>query len=211
MSNYVLLIDMDGVLCDWTGRLLTVYRMMYPDRPCPQFKDVKEFYLESHFPPEHREDVMKISGMPGFYSLLTPIEGAIDALKDMEQNCADFLTPFICSSPDVEWAGRTCHSEKAIWVSDLLGPFWSQRLILTKDKTLIRGHTLIDDKPIISGSMKPTWNQVVFRQPYNQEQTPPETQFTWKDWPVFRESIREMVQGTTAQEKTEPSRIILPR
>ena len=49
-----------------------------------------------------------------------------------------------------------------------LGPEWLQRLVLTSDKTLVRGDLLIDDKPQVSGQERlPSWEHVVFDAPYN--------------------------------------------
>ena len=37
------------------------------------------------------------------------------------------------------------------WVEEHLGRDWTLRLILTRDKTVVNGHILIDDKPKITG------------------------------------------------------------
>jgi hypothetical protein len=39
------------------------------------------------------------------------------------------------------------------------------RVILTHDKTLVRGDVLIDDKPGITGNMIPAWKHLVFDSP----------------------------------------------
>lgn len=46
---------------------------------------------------------------------------------------------------------------------------WLTRLIITSDKTKIRGDLLIDDKPYITGSEYPAWEHVLFTAPYNSE------------------------------------------
>lgn len=53
----------------------------------------------------------------------------------------------ICISPLTPW--HCCVAEKYAWVEQYLGAEFTQRMILTKDKTLIRGDVLVDDKPII--------------------------------------------------------------
>jgi len=204
--KYILLIDMDGVICEWTGRVLSAYRERFPDRPCPSQDEVTQFYLEDLFPEEHRDDVLAIVREAGFYSSLEPIPGAIDALGNMMIECQGFLEPFICSSPEVNYAGLQCHSEKAVWVEKHLGPWWTKRLILTRDKTLVRGHILIDDKPEIKGVTTPTWHQLVFDQPYNRHVA--KQRFTWSDWPILRQSMVGLSNET--QSSTEEGRIIVP-
>lgn len=189
MSNKItLLIDMDGVAADWYAGLLKIYKQRFPDRATVKAEDLKEFFVEAHYPKEHQPDILKITQEAGFYTNLPPIPGAIAAMKDMEKHL-DFIDPFICSSPEVESEGMACHSEKAAWVDKHLGRFWTKRLILTKDKTLVRGHFLIDDKPNITGAMQPTWLQMVYDQPYNRGATNG-VRFSWNDWVEFRESIR---------------------
>ena len=39
------------------------------------------------------------------------------------------------------------------WVENHLGKDWINRLILTRDKTMINGHVLIDDKINITGKV----------------------------------------------------------
>ena len=74
---------------------------------------------------------------------------------------------FICTSPMTEY--YNCVREKYEWVEEHLGFDFTSKMILTRDKTVVTGHVLIDDKPIIKGCMVPTWSQVVFDQPYNTE------------------------------------------
>lgn len=55
------------------------------------------------------------------------------------------------------------------WVEKHLGPDWINRLILTRDKTMINGDILIDDKVHITGAMNsPSWKHVVFTASNNQ-------------------------------------------
>jgi 5'-nucleotidase len=71
----------------------------------------------------------------------------------------------ICTSPLS--GARFCAAEKIQWVHDRLGPEWERRVIITKDKTLVRGDVLIDDKPEVTGALVPTWEHLVFEAPYN--------------------------------------------
>ena len=60
--------------------------------------------------------------------------------------------------------------EKYEWVENYLGDAWVKRIILTRDKTLIKGDYLIDDKPVITGvERSPEWEQIVYDRPYNRD------------------------------------------
>lgn len=65
-----------------------------------------------------------------------------------------------CSTPQIN---TTSHSEKCQWIYGLFGPDMAKNLILTHDKTLIKGDILIDDKINIKGLCKPEWTHVLFR------------------------------------------------
>lgn len=190
--KYILLIDMDGVICDWYGRLVSLYRERYPNRPYIEPSKVSQFYCENLYPEEHREDLVAITREIGFYRDLEPIPGAIEALEDMMHECIGFIEPFICSSPEVMYTGLQCHSEKANWIEQHLGPWWTRRLILTEDKTLVRGHFLIDDKPEVTGVMTPTWAHLRYEQPYNAQYK--DQRFGWVDWPDLRAFLKNHIE-----------------
>lgn len=72
-------------------------------------------------------------------------------------------------------------AEKYLWVEKHLGREATNRLILTKDKTLVRGDILIDDKPHIAGAMRPQWKHIVYDAPYNRERKDV-PRMTWQNW-----------------------------
>ena len=44
-----------------------------------------------------------------------------------------------------------------------MGMDWASRLVICRDKTFVKGHILVDDKPKVTGSYAtPDWQQVVF-------------------------------------------------
>jgi 5'-nucleotidase len=72
------------------------------------------------------------------------------------------------SSPSVN--SETCHSDKSKWLKEHMGEKWARKLILTKDKTVIIGDYLIDDRIDITGVIKaPAWKHIIFTQPYNRD------------------------------------------
>lgn len=84
----------------------------------------------------------------------------------------------ICTAPTTRY--RNCVLEKHEWVEEHLGLEWVGRMVLTRDKTLVRGAVLIDDRPDISGAMTPEWQHVVFDAPYNRHLPGP--RMTWATW-----------------------------
>lgn len=210
MSKCVLLIDMDGVTCNWTAKLRENFEAKFPDRKMLPESQLTQFYVEDLHPAEWRDDMRAIVQEKGFYSSLSPMEGAVESFKDIEQNCLGFIEPFLCSSPEVEYEAQLCHSEKAAWVEKHLGHFWTKRLILTKDKTLVRGHILIDDKPGITGALEPTWSQLVYAQPWNEKAAAGVLpRFTWADWPSFRDNILAVNFGSEKGPASNGSGIII--
>ncbi|MDO8264840.1 MAG: 5'-3'-deoxyribonucleotidase, partial [Candidatus Parcubacteria bacterium] len=57
----------------------------------------------------------------------------------------------------------------------------TKRIILSRDKTLIRGNFLIDDRPEIKGSSIPEWEHIIFDCSYNRNVTN-KKRLTWENW-----------------------------
>lgn len=61
-------------------------------------------------------------------------------------------------------------AEKYAWVREWLGEDFLSRIVVTRDKTVVGGRVLIDDKPKISGCLSEEerdWVHVIFEQSYN--------------------------------------------
>ncbi len=78
--------------------------------------------------------------IPNLYSLMDPIEGAVEAFTIL----ADRFNIFILST--APWENPSAWSDKLIWVQKHLGDKAKNRLILTHHKYLNRGDYLIDDQ-----------------------------------------------------------------
>ena len=176
-TNTIILVDMDGVLCDFNQSLL---RNAHEKLGAPLLtnKDCTTFYTEEMFGSQFRDGVAKLSDESDFFANLAPIEGAVDALNEME---ALGFTVFICTAPKKFYHNPHCAEEKHRWVMKHFGKQWTERIILTRDKTLVHGAVLIDDKPEITGSVVPTWKHVYFDQPYNSTYDKPRIT-TWGSW-----------------------------
>ena len=160
-SSTIVLIDMDSVLVDFEKRLADIWILRHPELPLVPFAERKSFYPFDDHPPYYKQLMNDIISEGGFFLGLEWIPGAQEALQELEK-IADV---FIYTSPMSN--ARHCACEKIEWVRRNLGDRWTERVILTRDKTLVHGDYLIDDKPEITGVRKPDCEQLVFEAPYN--------------------------------------------
>ncbi|KAK7498300.1 hypothetical protein BaRGS_00010560 [Batillaria attramentaria] len=159
------LVDLDGVLCDFEGYFLEKYREKFPHEPFIPLEERKTFYLRDQYAklrPDLPDKVRDIYNAEGFFLNLPEIEGGCDAVKEMVQ--MEDVDVFICTSTLQYY--KYCLQEK--WVEEHLGSNWLDKIILTKDKTMANGHILIDDRPIIKGACQPPpWQHVLFTTSFN--------------------------------------------
>jgi len=155
-----ILVDQDGVIANFEDGLIRGL-MDRNITPIP-LKERRNFKAKDDYPYELSQTINEIITSPGFYRNLNPLEGAIQSLKELASLGHEV---FVCTSPLGTY--DNCVLEKYHWVEKHIGGNWINRLILTKDKTLINGDILIDDNPLIKGVAKPSWKQVIYDQPYN--------------------------------------------
>ena len=158
----VILVDQDDVLADFDAHFVTRWRAQYPHEFCLPPAERAHFYLRDDYPPRLAPQIAGIYTCPGFFRDLPPMPGGIEAVREM---IALGHTLRICTSPIDDY--EHCVSEKIQWVERHLGRAFTKNIILTSDKTFVRGDLLIDDKPEIRGAYTPVWEHVVFDRPYN--------------------------------------------
>ena len=107
---------MDDVLCDFSGEF-TRKVMENPRIPYPQ-------------------------SQYGFYRDLSAIKGAVSATIKLLNS--DLYSPYILTAPSVY--NPLCYTEKRVWVEKHLGMEYVNRLIISPNKSLLKGDYLIDDK-----------------------------------------------------------------
>ena len=163
----VVLVDMDNTLVDFDDKFLENWHSKNPLAASEHAEAIierKHFELEANVPENLRNEVVDIIATPGFYRSLRPHKGALFALRQM---VSEGWIVKLVTSPHPSCYG-TCAAEKFDWVAENLGPEWVEGMIITRDKTLVKGDFLIDDKPKITGSCRnPDWCHVYFDQPYN--------------------------------------------
>lgn len=183
-----ILVDMDGVIADFEGSFINLWKQQHPRQAYIALEERNTFYLLHQYPRELQPLALEIISAPGFYRGLAVIPGAVEALREMAATGIDVR---ICSSPARDY--RNCVLEKYEWVDEHLGPEWIERVILTEDKTLIRGDILIDDRPEVPGSDTPTWEHVLFDQPYNRAVID-KRRLTWKNWKTVLKEVLPVEQ-----------------
>ncbi|XP_015359771.1 5'(3')-deoxyribonucleotidase, cytosolic type [Marmota marmota marmota] len=144
--------------------------------------------------PDLADKVASVYEAPGFFLDLEPIPGALEALREM--NAMPDTEVFICSSPLLKF--DHCVGEKYRWVERHLGPQFVERIILTRDKTVVLGDLLIDDKDTIQGLEEtPSWEHILFTCCHNQHLALPPSRrrlLSWSDnWREIIESKRAAV------------------
>ncbi len=112
----ILYIDMDNVLVDFASA--------FPRIPKATFDEYED----------------RLDEVPGIFSLMDPMAGAIDAFKQL---AGAFNTYVLSTSP---WENPSAWSDKLLWVRRHLGDHAHKRLILSHHKNLNYGHFLVDDR-----------------------------------------------------------------
>jgi 5'-nucleotidase len=171
-----ILVDMDGVIADYDGELLQRWRSRHADKFYIPLEERTTFYVKDNYPEELKPLVAEILLEAGFFRNMLPVPGAKEALEEMQ---ARGLEVFICTSPLSSY--KNCVLEKYEWVEEYLGPSWVRQIVLTKDKTIIKGDILIDDKPLITGAEEhPEWEHILYDRPYNKGVH--RRRITWDNW-----------------------------
>jgi 5'-nucleotidase len=172
----IVLLDQDGVLADFERGFVEAWRRRHSDLPWIEAEARRRFHLTEDYPVEHHARVAAVYGSRGFFRHLAPIPGAIEGVREM---LAEGLDVRICTK-SIE-AYEHCVVEKYQWVEEHLGREFTRRMILTSDKTLVRGDWLVDDNPLIEGAHVPAWRHAVFDAPYNRHLTDA-VRVTWANW-----------------------------
>jgi 5'-nucleotidase len=172
----LILLDQDGVLADFEHAFLDAWRTHYPAIAPVQFEDRKSFHILEDYPPELRGKAEALYTAPGFIGGLPPVPGAIEAARELLELGMDVR---ICSSPLRQY--ENCVAEKYQWVERHLGKPWTERLILTRDKTLVQADILVDDRPEITGAVRPRWRHILYDAPYNRH-VQDRPRMTWANW-----------------------------
>lgn len=172
----IILVDMDDVLADFDGEFYQRWNVKHPERKIVPPDERKCFYIKDELPKECGPLISGINAEKGFIRSLPEIPGGIKAVNEMAEMGHQV---FICTAPLDFY--ENCVLEKYIWVDEHMGFGWTKKIILTKEKAMVRGDILIDDKPKIKNEDKALWEHIFYDKPYNRE-TEGKRRLTWKNW-----------------------------
>ncbi|MFA7359734.1 MAG: 5'-3'-deoxyribonucleotidase [Candidatus Kapaibacterium sp.] len=172
----IILVDMDDVIADFDGGFLIKWREKFPGEFFIPMNERQKFYMRDEYPPELLDRVTELFTEKGFVANLPEIEGGVDAIRKIKEKGHEV---FICSSPMRQY--KNCVAEKYEWIEKHLGQEWTMKLVLTRDKTLVRGDLLIDDKPEVTGAAKPAWEHIIFDKSYNSH-IKNQRRINWNNW-----------------------------
>ncbi len=151
----VVLIDMDGTLFDFDIKILEAVQRY------DSSVNKDNMWTKINENPELKKIKNQTEFANGFFYTLPLIPGAKEAINRMIERG---WKVYICSSPSV--TSDDCHSSKNRIMKDIFGEELARRLILTKDKTMVRGDVLIDDRSKITGQYEPIWGHICFKNGY---------------------------------------------
>jgi 5'-nucleotidase len=158
----IVLLDLDDTMTDWTGRLDKGLDVTPSLAHVPRGADRTAFDLMHGLDKDQQKTMRGLLDEAEFYRHLEPLPGAVESFRHLIEAGHDV---FIVSTP---WRGNHASpAEKTMWVDEHMGDEGVKRLILTHDKTLVHGDVLVDDKPVITGVMRPHWTRIMFNQPHN--------------------------------------------
>ena len=160
----LVLVDQDQVLANFGDGFDRRFLAAHPDAPLQPRAQATSYWIEDSYPAQWHERIRAVVTVPGFFRDLAPIEGAREAMEQMLDEGHDVR---ICTAPVRVY--RHCVREKYEWVEEHLGLAWTERMIVSRDKTVVTGDVLIDDKPEVIGAVAtPTWTHAYYRTRYNE-------------------------------------------
>lgn len=133
-------------------------------------------YFAPNYPPQFGAVIAETLNQKGFIRSVPPMPGAILAVRELQFREHEVI---VCTSPLL---GNPYWEEETLaWIKEHFGDL---EIRIGKDKTIVPGAVLIDDKPEINGSQTPSWQRIIFDQPYNRSVDPKIPRLRrWMDWP----------------------------
>lgn len=161
----IVLLDCDGILCNFIGGVLDVVQYVTGTRHEYEEIDQWDFWPCLNLDPTDKFAVDVYLKSCGFCSKLRPMPGAREAVAELQKRCEVY-----CVTVPYHGNKTWCH-ERTEWLWREVGIPASQ-IIFTESKHMVRGNVLIDDKPdnLSSWSYSEEGNSlcVLWNRPWNE-------------------------------------------
>lgn len=157
-----ILLDMDGPLADFDLHFWDRCNAEGYEFDVPHYSQQQHRYFTEHIPDKaHRKSARAMVDSAGWFRGLPVVRGAregVDRLLDAG------LDLWVCTKP-LE-VNPTCRDDKGAWIEEHF-PELLHRLIITPDKSMVRGDVLIDDAPKPAWFSRATWQPLIYDLPFN--------------------------------------------
>ncbi|MGB1016084.1 MAG: 5' nucleotidase, NT5C type [Nannocystaceae bacterium] len=184
MTRPTVLLDVDGVVADFTAQILRLTHSLFDRRFTPE--DVTEWDYKSALGLSDKEWrlVSTIIGSKDFAFELPVYPGAISGVQDLAK-VADiyFVTSDWRTSP-------TWVYDRNRWLELRFGRELGKQVIHTSHKHLVRGDVFVDDKPSNVAAWASAWPSgipVLWKRPYNDGVS--------NSWEALRQTVEMQAVG----------------
>lgn len=157
----VLLLDMDGPMAGFDEHGWNVCTDLGFTFDAEGFHVQQHRYFTEHLSPDEHRKARTIIEAPGWFRALPVVEGAQAGVEELLSAGVEI---WVCTKP-LE-ANPGCRDEKGAWLREHF-PMLERNLIITPDKSLIRGNVLLDDAIKIEWIQEADWAPMVFTAPFN--------------------------------------------
>ena len=163
-----ILVDVDGVLADLMGTVLSILRRDYGNLPLPTYSDITDFRIEDCVDdPEVVSAIFAVFSAPGLARHLPILAGAKEGVAELRE-VADvvFVTAPYYRNP-------TWVRDRYAWLSQHFD-IEQDDVVFTDAKFLIDGDYLVDDRVSNLLAFEEVWGKgtgVLVDQPWNQKKS----------------------------------------
>jgi 5'(3')-deoxyribonucleotidase len=201
MKRLDVLVDMDGILCDFLTPWIDAVNAGMPigwtgpggpPRPNLSVRDVTDYDIFKLVPEANREWARGIFLRRGFYRDLRPIAGAYETLRRLHE---DGHRVHVVTSP----MGADCIAEKMEWLERHMAFLPRENTFFCWRKELVRGDVLVDDRPETLEAWREAWQDGIatgIRWPYNNGHGLEES---WEDeagaWAAIKAKVSAYADG----------------
>lgn len=168
-----ILLDMDGVICDFLGPLIEQYNHLTGEGV--KMESIVTYQTAKYV--RKRGVLFGIKDSPGFIRNLQPYPDALESIELLHDAGHDIV--FVSNATNAPSSGH----EKREWLKYYLGHLWSKpQLVLTYHKYLVKGDVLLEDSPSNLEKLDDDVKAVLFHQHYNAQENRFERVYGWSDF-----------------------------